>query len=297
MPSRIHKLLNDLAAAEDRFVQSEFLAPMLRGGVVRVRITGVIVQLKVEPAEFEGWGVFQPLSYTAARLIRAATLVERRDYLELIPALAVILCRCDGRVWEALPAHRGDRRFRIDGTVPVRLIEEAQLYETIRTRFDGSSCWYEGPDELVDPGAATYLRQAFIGRLEPKLLSRRGLTAEQRMAYTLNYLARLEAERDRTEDRLRDALAQAGAELRTYAERGDIYRVEYEVDGRKHVSVVNKQDLSVKVAGICLSGADRHFDLQSLVGVLREAGDHVVRVGRDNRGMTEDQYWHVHPPR
>jgi hypothetical protein len=297
MPSRIHNLLNHLAAAEDRFLQSEFLAPMLRGGVVQVRIAGVIAKLNVEPAESEGWGVFQPLSHSAARLIRPATLVERRGYLELFPVLPVILCRCDGRVWEAIPAHRGDRRFRIDGTVPVRLIEEAQLFETIRTRFDGSSCWYEGPDERVDPGAEAYLCQAFADRLEPKLLSRRGLTAEQRMAYTLNHLARLEAERDRTEDRLRDALAHAGAELRSYAERGDIYRVEYDVGGRKHVSVVNKQDLSVQVAGICLSGADRHFDLQSLVGVLREAGDHIVRVGRDNHGMAEDQYWHVHPPR
>jgi hypothetical protein len=297
MVPRVHHLLNYLATAENRFLQSEFLAPMLRGGVVQVLIAGVTNKLKVEPGDFEGWGVFRPISYTAARLVRPATLVEQHRYLAVFPSLPVILCRRDGQAWEALPAHWGDRRFRIDGAVPVRLIEEAQLYETVRVRFDGSSCWYDGPDERCDPGAAAYLRQAFAGRLEPNLLSRLGLTAEQRAAYTLNHLARLEAERDRTEDRLRDALAHAGAELRTYMERGDIYRVEYEVDGRKHVSVVNKQDLSVQVAGICLSGADRHFDLQSLVGVLREAGNHVVRVGHDNHGMAEDQYWHVHPPR
>lgn len=297
MLGHLHNLLHRLATAEDRFLQSEFLAPMLRDGVVRVRIAGVISKLEVQPADFEGWGIFRPLSHTAGQLVRPATLTERRRYLELFSAISVILCRCNGTVWEAVPAHGGDRRLRIDGTVSVRLIEEAQIYETIRVRFDGSTCWYDGPDERGDPGAAAYLRQAFHSRVEPRLLQRSGLTAEHRAGYTLNHLARLEAERDLTEERLRETLAHAGAELRGYLERGDVFRVEYTVDGRKHVSVVAKQDLSVQTAGICLSGADRQFDLQSLVGVLREAGNGILRVGHDNHGMAEDQYWHVHPPR
>jgi hypothetical protein len=94
-------------------------------------------------------------------------------------------------------------------------------------------------------------------------------------------------------------LEHAGAELKDYVERKDVYTVTYEVDGQRHVSAVAKKDLSVQVAGICLSGEDRKFDLHSLVGVIREAqgGRGLVRVGHGNRGMAEEDYWRVHPQR
>jgi hypothetical protein len=272
---RLHETLERLAEAERRAFSAEFLAPVIRGAVIQVRIEGVVCQFKVQPKAFEGWGVFRPTSPNTATLVRPARASERRQYLDLLPLLRMIVCLRRGEEWLAIPAHRADLRFRIEGLVPLRLVEHAQLFEVLHTRLDGAQCWYDGPDPRRNPATAAYLRDALARMVEPAQLTRPGLTAEERAAYAINYAPRLEAvleaQRDRTEERLRAALAHAGAVLREYQERGDVYRIAYELDGRHHVSVVAQNDLSVQTAGICLSGQDRHFDLQSLVGVLREA--------------------------
>jgi hypothetical protein len=295
--------LKRLAAAEERFLAGEFLAPVIRGGKVQVRIAGVICTLSVRPADFEGWGVFRPTSHSEAERVRPAKLAEQRRYLDLFPLVRLILVDRSEEQWLALPAHRSDSRFQIEGLIPVRLVEEGQPFEVIETRFDGAQFWYAGPDARWDPAMASYLRQELARLTPPEKLHRSGLTAEERAAYGIAYWPRFEAteeaRRSREERRLRSALEHAGAELKDYVERRDVYTVTYEVDGQRHISAISKKDLSVQVAGICLSGEDQKFDLQSLVGVIREAqgGYALVRVGQDNRGMPEEQYWQVHPRR
>jgi hypothetical protein len=295
--------LDRLAAAEERFLASEFLAPALAGGKVQVRIAGVICQLKIAPTDFEGWGVFRPRTYTEAALVRPARLSERQRYLELFPLVRLILAWQADEHWLGLPAHRADGRLRIDGMVPVRLVEEPERFAVIQTRFDGAQFWYAGPEPRWDPATAAYLRQALEALVKPDQLDRPGLSAEEREAYRANYDIRYEtseeARRSREEQRLRQTLAAAGAEFKDCRERGDVFTVTYEVDGQRHVSAVARTDLSVQVAGICLSGQDENFDLQSLVGVIREAqgSGEIVRVGPPNQGMAEEQYWQVHPRR
>ena len=288
-----------LAAAEERFLASEFLAPALGGGEVHVRIAGVINRLRVSPPEFRGFGIFRPTSPAAATLVRPATLAQRREYLALFPLVRLILCKRDSTQWLAISAHQGDSRFRIAGLVPLRIVEEAQQFDVVRARFDGASFWFESLDPSRDPATAAYLRQQVARETDPNLLDRPGLTPEERLAYTLCLIQELVANQpDAPADparRLRDALAQAGAELVDYLERGDSYRVTYTIGGQQHVSAVRKDDLTIQVAGICLSGEDQQFDLTSLVGVLREAGGEVLRIGEG--GMPEDHYWDVHPPR
>jgi hypothetical protein len=276
-----------LAAAEEAFLRQDFLAPVVRGAGVAVRIAGLVCRLRVEPADFEGWGVFRPASHALARLARQAKMGERLRYLGLLPAVSLIAGRRDGPQWLAAPASKGDSRFRIDGLVPLRLVavdDDLDLFDTVVARFDGAQVWFEQADPRADPGAAAYLRQSLNAGLAPGRLERPGLTPEQRRAYAAHvaYLAEAAAraarlrdaeERRTAEGRLRQALRHAGADLREFAERGDVFRVTYHVDGRRHTSVVDKQTLAVQTAGICLSGEDAKFDLHSLVGVLREARD------------------------
>jgi hypothetical protein len=295
----VQEALNRLTMAEERFLAGEFLAPVLHGSRVQVRIAGVICRLNVQPSDFEGWGIFRPLSLSETRLVRPCRLAERQRYLELFPRVRLILAGRQEDQWLALPAHRADKRFHIQGQLPVRLVEDGQAFEVIESRFDGCQFWYAGADPCWDPATGRYLRQALEEMLHPDRLSRPGLTAEERTAYAANYwpryLASEEARRSAEEQRLRQALEHAGAELMDYLERADVYTVTYEVDGRRHISTVSKKDLSVQVAGICLSGEDEKFDLHSLVGVIREAQGEggVVRVG--DQGMEEEHYWRVHP--
>lgn len=309
----VGKLLSRFAAQEADFLKQEFLAPALRGGQIRIRIAGVVCTVRIKPAAFAGWGVFQPNSHAEATLVRKASLAERRSYLELFPLVRLIICRRAGQVWHGSAASFGDRRIHLQGMAPVNLAEEVQLFDCVRTRYDGSRFWFHELDTRHDPAAAAYLRSALSDGAEPQDVRRRGLTPEERAAYELNYweavrpahmrssaeeLAGL-AESDIVRSRLRESLSHAGAQLVDYLERADSFRVTFVVGARQYTSSVNKDDLTVQVAGICLSGQDRNFDLSSLVGVVREAagGGEIVPIGDENEGMDEQDYWRAHPPR
>jgi len=306
----IDDILNRLEAAEQAFAGTHFLAPIIGRGTarnrVRVRIAGIVCQMAITqelPVKFSGWAVFKALSTSEAAFVREATLAEVAAYLKLFPPVRLILCESGHGRWLAFPAHLGDQRFQIQGLVSLWLPEQGLLrFETVIARFDGSLFWYERRDPSRDPAMAGYLRDQLAKRDEkdlpvtPEALHKPGLSAEERAAYWLVHARLLEAERDRVELRLSEALGHAGAVLHDYTERGDVYVVRYTVDGHHFTSTIRQEDLTVMTAGICLAGGDRHFDLASLVGVLREAGaqGQVVWVG-DER-LPQDRYWDIHPP-
>lgn len=315
--SDIHDLLGRLSKVEQDFLRQPFLAPVTGGGTVRVRIAGIVCNLRLEPADFVGWGVFEPVDYSQALFVREASLAERRGYLDLFPVVRLIVCRRAAGGWIAAAASFGDGRVAIDGAVPLQLATEVQQFDSVRARFDGLRFWFDEVDLRDDPGHAAYLRGALADRTVPADLGRKGLSAEARAAYEFAYwhLVRPADERagrsrrrpqhhappasesDLAAQRLRDSLSHAGAELVDYLERGDGFRVRYVIDGRRYTSSVDKQDLTVQVAGVCLNGEDRNFDLGSLVGVLRQGdgGGGLLRVG--DEGLRERDYWRIHPPR
>jgi hypothetical protein len=297
----IHDLLDKMESAEDAFLQTEFLAPVLPGGRVRVRIAGLVCTLRVAGSPQPGWAILRPLSMDRARVVGQPGLRQVRDYLALFPAVRLLLVGRAGQPWLAIPAHQSDSRFQFDGPVRVYLVTGTQLFQRIIARFDGSQFWFEEVDRRRSSAIAAYLREALDEGTRPEELRRPTLTAEEREAYRLaqaavEALLRQEEEPPAVEAgtpsepgpaqrmaraqaraiarpggarRLTDALAHAGAELISYINRADAYVVTYDVDGHQHVSTVHKDDLTVLSAGICLSDRDEDFDLQSLVSVLR----------------------------
>ncbi len=296
-------LFNKLAGEEDKFFNSQLFSPVLKGKPIRVRIAGILVTLEVtKPKNFEGWGVFAPINYKAARFVREPNMAEKEQYFRIFPGLRLILCRNADKQWAGVPANQSDTRFKIQGVVPVQLADEVQMFDTVRCRFDGTNIWFEQIDPRSNPRTAIYLRECVGKLLEPKKIESPGMTQEERDAYQIAYgvalAADIEAKRDKQEDRIKDALHRAGAKYQSYIERKDTFTIEYTVDGHKHRSVVKKDNLAIESAGICLAGTDKNFDLQSLVGVIRQGqrGHRIVRVG-DNRtpgdhGYTQEGYDH-----
>ncbi len=296
----IHSLLDRMESAEERFLKAEFLAPVLPGGRVRVRIAGVVCTLRVAGPAEPGWAILKPLSLNTGReyslsVVGRPALRQIHEYLSLFPSVRLLMLSRDDADWLAWPAHRGDTRFRIRGPVPVHLASGVEPLQRIVARFDGVHFWFQEVDRRRSLAIAAYLREALAAETPPDALHKPTLTAEEREAYGVLYEAVAAARRGRVELHLAEALAHAGAELSSYIEREDAYTVSYTVDGRPYRSTVRKDDLTVLVAGICLSGQDRRFDLQSLVGVLREGAQQqrIVWVGGED--LPEDAYRQIHP--
>jgi hypothetical protein len=267
-------ILERMERAEEDFLGTEFLAPVMPGGIVRVRIEGIVCSLRVAGGTAPGWAILRPTSMDQARIVRTPSPAQVRAYLALFPPVRLVLVVAEaagGSTWIAIPAHRGDRRIRIDRRARVHLVRDSQPFETIVARFDGSHFWFEAKDRRRSPALAQYLREALRAQVAPQAVHKRNLSAEEREAYGLSWAALEEARKGRVQLRLEVALAHAGAEFSSFVERGDAYTVRYTVDGREHVSTVRKDDLTVLSAGICLAGEDERFDLESLVGVLRQS--------------------------
>ena len=281
-----HKLFEKLAAEEEKFFGSEFLSPVLKGGKVRVRISGITVELNVRPKNFEGWGIFLCEDQKSARRVREATMTQKREYLNLYPRFSLVVCQRGDRTM-GLPANQSDTRFVLQGQVPVSLPEEVQLFETIDVRYDGENFWFDQHSNFRSPRIATHLREMFSEETKPEDITISGMTQEEKYAYALAFDIEVESKKDRKEERLKRALERGGAVLRSYVERGNNYTVEFTVDGQRHRSTVDVETLQVASAGICLTdhrtgrAHDSDFDLQSLVGVIREGHNRrlIYRVG------------------
>lgn len=274
--ANIRELLAALAAKEDELRGTRFLAPCVRGGTVRLRGGGLVYTFTPEPEEFEGWGIFQPLDEETAQLVEEANAFLIGEYLKLFKQIRLRLAyRIRGQTWLAVAANEADAQQRL-GSRKARvifLVNDCAQFEQVVARWDGGVCWFEEIDRRADPLDAERMRQALRDKTPPAHLSWKGCTPEMRGCYVQ---ARQQQKRNQPklrvrddEARLRDALAFGGGQLREFFDRGEYWQVEWTSYGDYvHTSAIEKRDLTVMSAGICLSDRDRDFDLQSLVRVV-----------------------------
>ncbi|MEC4985099.1 MAG: hypothetical protein SAJ37_04500 [Oscillatoria sp. PMC 1068.18] len=204
------------------------------------------------------------------------------------------------------------QRFGVVKPVPVYLVSEGGQFEPIIARFDGQACWFEEIDRRASPQPAGQMREKLRQEIVTENLRFAGMTPEMLTVYDLVLRRRyaevrsqhrsqvrgetiveasqklgkspkkrqkkrkweLRREAQNEENKIREALRQGGGELDIYRSRGDYWQVEWlTANGERHVSAIAKNDLTVISSGICLSGRDRDFDLQSLVGVIEKRYD------------------------
>lgn len=320
----IRNLIQNMAAEEAAFARTRFVAPCVTGGRVRARVAGLVQTFTPRPADFEGWGVFEPQGRFARR-VEEADLMQVDAYLKLFPTLRVRLARqLQGQTWLAFPASEADmaQRFGDARPVVVHLVTEGTPFEQATVCGGVGAFWFEAIDRRADPLPAEAMRDALRAITEPEALAFPGITPEMRTVYDLvaqqdaafqearrrrederrrraeaaylrdtrrrgrmpHYAADTAAHRDvygyagaqpaapaaqGDTERLREALRVGGGELRQASDRGEYWLVEWTTrTGHRQTSAIAKGDLTVISSGICLSGRDRNFDLQSLVGVI-----------------------------
>ena len=285
MSEKLKNLIKAMAQGEAQRLNTEFFAPCVRGGKLRARVNQLIYTFKPLPDDFEGWGIFLPLSDKEAELLEEASLFQVAEYMKLLKPLRVRLAlQLRGQTWLAYPANESDaeQRFKQAQPLLIHLVAEGAQFEQVIARTDGNAFFFEDTDRRNDPVIAQTLRGALVDNTPAAELRFEHLTPEMRTAYQLAlqpYLPTTKRRRhNATEvlpepkndaERLQQALQVGGGSLEGYTDRGDYWTVEWTSrSGERHASAISKEDLTVISSGICLSGQDRDFDLQSLVGVI-----------------------------
>lgn len=258
---------NKLLAQESNFFSQEILAPVYNCPIL-VKIAGVLVELQVSPANFIGWGIFNTSDKKTATLIREASLIEKKKYLDLFPNISFMICRIERDV--VFGYLLNDNRFVFKTEVPILLSDNIKLFDIVNGSFNGRHIFYAGHNRRISRAKSDRLIEALHNNTHPDIVEKyTDLSPGELFAYIIAYKNKLKDLMSEDEYRIRDAITRAGGDYVSFTKRNNNFMVTYEVDGQSYTSTIGN-DLKVQTAGICLSGGDRNFDLQSLIGVVRE---------------------------
>ncbi|MEH1874865.1 hypothetical protein [Nostoc sp.] len=271
----IHKLINQIAIAQAQLSTTQFLAPCVKGGRVRTRVAGMVYTFSPKPSKFEGWGIFQPVDEKTATVVEEADLPQIAEYLQHFLQIRLRLAHpLQKQTWLAYPVNEADmrQRFKVVKPIAIHLVTEGVTFEQVIARWNGHSYWFEEVDRRSDLAIVETLQSALKQLTPASELQFKGITPEIRTLYELA-TRRIEGltQPQQDEKRLKKALRMGGGSLNQFHDRGDYWTVDWTTaDGVRHTSAIAKADLTVVSSGICLSGRDRDFDLQSLVGVMEQ---------------------------
>ncbi|MBA7619854.1 hypothetical protein ES703_27195 [subsurface metagenome] len=256
-------LFRKVEKAEKAFLNSEFISPVIRGSKVRVRVLGLVYQLEVAD-DFEGWAILKPISPARAKVVTSPSILQVSEYLERLSRVRFILSEKRGKLWHGISQQLPGSQS------PVLLTSGVGLFDDVLARFDGQNYWFQAKDLRSNPALTEYLRESLNKSVPLDKLRKPGLTPFHREAYRWQLFLREKKIGEVTLDKIKRALSHGGGEFKSYIERADSYTVTFSLDGEDFSSTIRKDDFEVVSAGICLSGEDRKFDLQSLVGVVKK---------------------------
>lgn len=288
----IDDLLNKLENQEKDFLSQRIFSPYVKGSSkITVRINGVVYTFKVSTRKKDGFGIFKAKDHSNLRLIRSANEDEVSEYLQIFKKAKAILV-AQGDRWIAFPfnVESFSTRFGVGNIFTAMMVDNAEILDIVDLRFDGANFWFDSVSYGNNSDKLMECKDLILnGNYNlPKGLTS-GLSPEEQQAVKFAKHFHKESNLSDLEKRLSYEFEKVNASVDSFSERGDLVEVQWRDGNRKYSSVLNKDTLSVAVAGICLSGGDRAFDLKSLVTVTRQA---------ENRGLThrvdtayDDWYW------
>ena len=262
----IKELFPKMEKAEEDFYKTEFVSPVVSHGKVFARISGLIQEFRVL-GDFEGWAILKPCTEKFVRVIGSPNLLQIEKYLEQLPNTKVTLSerRKDG--WYGFTHQSPSIEIR------VLLADGVSLFDTVVVHYDPVNYWFAGIDRSISSSFGEYLREASNKSTPPNKLDIRVLIPYQRKAYTWQYFLHKRQVKEVTLETIKRAVEHGTSKFLSYIERKDAYVVTFSLDGEEFRATITKKDFTVMSAGICLSGEDRKFDIQSLTGVIKEGQD------------------------
>jgi len=285
-------IISKLGSAEKALLSGTFVAPVCGNDTVAATVHGMVYKFSVARKPEPGWYRFRPSDPKCAQVDGPADLSDIENYLRRFPSVRVVLMARVQGVYQGIAVQDKTHEMTHELSVPVFLVDDfADDFDKVVCRFDGCNLWYERTDPANDPAKGQYLRDQFDKLADPKTIQFKGLTFQEKAAYSIRFVIDTKAREERKVQSLRTDIEHAGGVFLGLKEKNDNFEVSYQVDGETYMSVVSKDAAhSVLSAGICLSGYDRDFDLKSLVTVMRE-GQRQRRIvrGHGNFGHVRDE--------